>query len=808
MSRPDQRQIALAQGQIWLITEGGSGLGYALANKLQEQGQKTVVLQFPSLPTTTENPTDMIALTETTEAYLQATLKTIQNQFGTIGGFIHTHPSPKTATSSEDLLLQEDIDIVQAVYFLAKHLKPALNRGTKSDYRSYFVTVTQVDGQLATSGEKACSVSGSGLSGLVKALHREWPNVHCRCLDISPQLQLDTAIESIIEEIADSDSGLVEVGRTQNQRMTLCLEKAKAVYSQENKPDHQSVFLVTGGGRGITADCILGLAKAYQSKFILLGRTSLSSSEPEWADNCTDEQTLKQRLIAYLAQEGQHPTPVEVNKILYAVISQREIHQTLEQIKQFGGQAIYRNIDITQKAEIEKHLPNIERELGTITGIIHGAGNLADKRIEKKTLADWHQVFNPKIIGLKNLLAVVNVEKLRQIILFSSVSSYFGNAGQTDYALANEILNKFAYTLPSLYPQIQITAINWGPWEKGMMNPVLQKYYQEQGIDLIPVDVGVQFCRDELRIAKNHPAQQIVITGSLSIPSNYTLEQQRQDEYTRKLTISENPFLPDHEIGGYAVLPMTCAMNWMAKSCEDQLSNYQVRVISDFNVLKGIRFADLADFDCTSRLNPIEIDNDFFRYSVQISSTAKDRIREFHHYKGTIALAQKWGEIPIYSDLDLDVTSDSQIDNLYGEKGCLFHGSAFQGVRKVLQINEQKITSLCNLSSINLKQQGQFAVNSFNPYVADVQLHNVLIWTYWHLKQGCLPTGVKKVEQFYPLSFDQDFYVTTEIVSCNQTQLVVDIFAHDHQGNIFMKWHQVHFYLLKKLTTLFWEKEA
>lgn len=803
MSRPDQRQLTLAPGQIWLITEAGSGLGYALAQKLQKLGQKTVVLQFPSISTTATNPTDMISLTATTEADLQTTLKTIQSQFGSIGGFIHTHPSPTIATSGADLLPEKDIEIVQAVYFLAKHLKSDLTRNAKSDYRNYFVTVTQVDGQLGTSGEKPASVIGSGLSGLVKALHREWPNVHCRSLDISPQLPLDTAMVSIIEEIADSDSGLVEVGRTEKQRITLGLEKANVVYADKNQPNAQSVFLVTGGGRGITADCILELAKAYQSKFVLLGRTPLSASEPEWANGCTDEQQLKQQLLAYLAQQGKNPTPVEVNKTLNAVISQREIRHTIEQIQQCGGQAIYWSTDITQKAELEKRLPDIEREIGTISGIIHGAGNLADKRIEKKTLADWYQVFNTKIIGLKNLLAVLNVEKLQQIILFSSVSSYFGNAGQTDYALANEILNKFAYNLRSLYSHIQVTAINWGPWEKGMMNPVLQKYYQEQGIDLIPVDVGVQFCRDELKIAPTHQAQQIVITGALSIPTNYTLEQQHQAEYQRKLIVSENPFLQDHTIGDYPVLPMTCAMNWLAKSCQDQLANYQVRTISDFNVLKGIRFAETTEIDCISRLIPVEMEDDFLRYSVQISSPVKDKVAEFHHYKGIIGLAPKWGEMPIYSGLDLTETTGDRLDNFYGKQQSLFHGSIFQGVHKVLNINEQKMTSLCKLPAVDLIQQGQFTVNSVNPYLADVQLQNVLIWAYWHLKRHCLPTAVKKVEQFSPLSFDQEFYVSTEIISGNQTQVIADIYAHDQQGNVYTKWHHVYFHLLKN-NSLVW----
>lgn len=100
-----------------------------------------------------------------------------------------------------------------------------------------------------------------------------------------------------------------------------------------------------------------------------------------------------------------------------------------------------------------------------MTGIIHGAGNLADKRIEKKTLDDLRSVFDVKVRGLENLLQALEPSQLRQVILFSSVSGFFGNAGQTDYALANEILNKFSWLPLAGKQRPVLRAINWGPWD-------------------------------------------------------------------------------------------------------------------------------------------------------------------------------------------------------------------------------------------------------------------------------------------------------------------------------------------------------
>lgn len=483
-------------------------MGLDLSRKIEEEGQTTVILQFPGVKIP-ENQPNAIALTDFSEHSLQKTLKAIEQLFGAIGGFIHTHPKAETATQINELFPETDREIVQSIFLMAKHLKHTLNNAAKADGKAYFVCATQVDGELGTSGRKAVSVLGSGLAGLVKSLNREWADISCKFIDMSPDLALDRASEAILEEMGDA---VVEVGRSDTQRMTLSLEKAKAVLSNASEPNQSSVFLVTGGGRGITADCAIAVAQAYKSQFILLGRTPLEASEPEWASEVTDESDLKLNLLEYLRERGENLTPVRVNKLIKNVLSQREIRQTVAKISEFGGRAVYLSADITQAESLEKVL---QTEMG-ITGIIHGAGNLADKRIEKKTLADWDSVFDAKIRGLQNILAAINIQKLQHLILFSSVSSYFGNAGQTDYALANEILNKFAYSFQILYPQLQVVSIDWGPWERGMMNPILRNLYREQGVDLIPASVGSKFCQEELRA---HPTPQILISGNLSLPA-------------------------------------------------------------------------------------------------------------------------------------------------------------------------------------------------------------------------------------------------------------------------------------------------
>jgi hypothetical protein len=105
-------------------------------------------------------------------------------------------------------------------------------------------------------------------------------------------------------------------------------------------------------------------------------------------------------------------------------------------------------------------------------------------------------------------------EGLKFLIFFSSVVARFGNVGQTDYSAANEVLNKLADRLDSQWQDVQVTSINWGPWDAGMMPAGLRKLASEKGINPIPADEGVKMFFDELS-RNGRGESEVVITSSL-----------------------------------------------------------------------------------------------------------------------------------------------------------------------------------------------------------------------------------------------------------------------------------------------------
>jgi hypothetical protein len=57
----------------------------------------------------------------------------------------------------------------------------------------------------------------------------------------------------------------------------------------QTKTRPASVYLVSGGAKGITAECTIKLAQKQPAKFILLGRSELLEIEPDYAQNCVEE---------------------------------------------------------------------------------------------------------------------------------------------------------------------------------------------------------------------------------------------------------------------------------------------------------------------------------------------------------------------------------------------------------------------------------------------------------------------------------------------------------------------------------------
>jgi len=561
-----------------------------------------------------------------------------------------------------------------------------------------------------------------------------------------------------------------------------------------------TVFLVTGGGRGITASCVIALANRYQCKFALLGRSNISQPEPAWALGVTDNAELQTRCIADLKARGEKPLPKTIQKILGGIAAKREIEYTLSAIETAGGYARYYSADITNPAAMGEAIAQIQDELGSITAFLHGAGNLADKRIENKTPDDFEFVYGTKIDGLLNVLAYLSPEQLTHIVFFSSAAGFYGNAGQSDYAIANEILNRVAHTFKKAYPNTHVVSLNWGPWEAGMVDDNLKALFAEREIQVIPVDVGAKMLIRALD-NPNTPVQVLVGSPMHHAPAPITDGALKTYTVHRHLTLEQNPFLNHHVIGAHAVLPMVHALAWMINACEDMATGYTFYKAEDYNVLKGIVFDEALADSYTLDLTETAKSSDGVTFACKVRSiTPQGKPR--YHYSATIHLRHKLPVPPVYAGLDLSAKNPLDGASLYTD-GTLFHGESFQGVERVLSVSDSKLVMQCRSRRIDERVQGQFPIQTFNPFTADVAFQAMVIWARKIYDAASLPLSAGGGEHYRVLPPDTAFYVTLEVVKHDSAGLVANIITHDEAGVMYSQVFGAEVTISKELNKLF-----
>src|SRR4029450_7335977 len=103
---------------------------------------------------------------------------------------------------------------------------------------------------------------------------------------------------------------------------------------------------------------------------------------------------------------------------------------------------------------------------------------------------DYDRVYSTKVDGAENVLAAIGSDDLRLLVFFSSSTARFGRKGQSDYAAANEALNKLAQAEARLRPRTRVASVNWGPWDGGMVTPQLRKLFASEGVGVIPLREG------------------------------------------------------------------------------------------------------------------------------------------------------------------------------------------------------------------------------------------------------------------------------------------------------------------------------
>jgi NAD(P)-dependent dehydrogenase (short-subunit alcohol dehydrogenase family) len=348
-------------------------------------------------------------------------------------------------------------------------------------------------------------VWSAGLGGLAKTAAIEWPGAAVRVLEV--QAEGEQAANRVAGELL-AGGETAEVRLSPEARDVPVLRRWSPAHRVGSAavPGRGDVFLVTGGARGVTADCVVALARASRAGFALLGRSRLTPW-PEGVARGLDLSGLRGALAQKAKREGVALRPAEIDRQARAALAGAEIADTLERVREAGGRAVYLSADVGDRVALDGALAALRAQLGEVSGLIHGAGVLADKAILDKTPEQVEAVFGPKVDGLAHILDALGTARLRTVALFSSAAARYGNAGQADYAMANEVLNAVARDLKAQDPARAVVAFNWGPWDGGMVDGALAAHFARAGIGLIDRRGGAEFFARTLMMGAQAPVE-------------------------------------------------------------------------------------------------------------------------------------------------------------------------------------------------------------------------------------------------------------------------------------------------------------
>ena len=506
---------ALAPGRVVVITDDGRGVATGTAALLRQQGVRAILAAAGA--TAVRIAEDRYQADFADPASVQELLALIHQDRGPVSGLLHLAPLGNAIPFDQiDLAgwrraIESDViglfHLTQALY---SDLAAASQAGG-----ACLLAATCLGGGFGSDGAEGFCPHQGGVAGFLKTAALEMPEMRVKAVDLS---QRDAAAEQaqwIVREMG-ADDGLVEVGYQDGQRRRLALVPAP-VATEGEAPlplDPHAVVLVTGGARGITALVAQALAERCQPRLIIVGRSPLPAEvESAATAGLTAPAEIKAALLQTLGNGGPRVPLSEVEAAYTRLMHARAMRANLAALRQAGAIVEYHALDVRDATALAALIDDIYRRWGRLDGVIHGAGIVEDKLIPEKTPQSFARVLSTKVDSAFMLSRKLDPTRLRFLVFFSSVSGRFGNRGQSDYAAANEILNKLAVSLDRCWPG-RVVAINWGPWDApGMVSDELRHDFARRGVSLVPAAEGVRRLLDELSSGRKGEAEVLICSA-------------------------------------------------------------------------------------------------------------------------------------------------------------------------------------------------------------------------------------------------------------------------------------------------------
>ena len=575
-----------------VLTQDNWGVADSLATELHSKGFTVAKIGFEYGVKSVTEQEELSGHTFRADPSNEEQISEICSKITNVTGIVHLAPLSLTGSSWEDTGPSNQINLAAQSWF-------GLLKGFDSQFSSLdsglIGSVTALDGRHGNRGERFNSLACAA-SGVTKSYSMERPDLRCRALDLHPELLVDSdSAAKIIANDMLTAGGEVEIGIDRDNRRWTLVCFAEDLVEEKTPLKSDDIWLVSGGGSGVTAASIVGVAEASKgagATFILLGRSVLEDETAEWigwGEEKLNERKMQLREELVSASSSGKVTMVQWNNAWTKLTRSMDIYRTISEIESTGNKAEYHSADVTDAESIAKAVDGRE-----ITGIVHGAGLEESKLVADKEWSRFDLITRVKVDGWKSLCSSAG-ESLRFACAFTSVAGRFGNAGQTDYAAANSVLDAEMARMTA-NSECRAVAIGWTGWrDVGMATRgSIESVFEAAGIETLSVEDGVEiFVGEALAGGK----RRVLGCGSLGMMDRFSsfreaplklegsmaaaiadprrfpfidklldIEDGKSLKSQCTLSVQDHPFLIDHSIDGVPYHPGVMALEMFAEN--------------------------------------------------------------------------------------------------------------------------------------------------------------------------------------------------------------------------------------------------
>ncbi|WP_433496309.1 type I polyketide synthase [Sphaerimonospora sp. CA-214678] len=601
---------------------------------------------------------------------------------------------------------------------------------------------------------------GRGAAGLAKTLHLEAPHLRTTVVHVPAR---SAAVDWVVAEVAATTDFAEAHYDDAGVRRVPTLRAMPARADRTRQPlDASDVLLVTGGGKGITAECALAVAADTGARLAVLGRSD-PADDPELDGN-------------------------------------------LRRMADAGVTVRYARADVADPDQVRRVVADLTAELGPVTAVLHGAGRNEPAALTGLDPAAFRRTFAPKVDGLRHVLDAVDPDRLRLLVTFGSIIGRAGLPGEAHYATANEWLADLTTGFAAEHPHCRTLCLEWSVWSKVGMGERLSVVddLTRKGVTPISPEQGVEIMR---RLIADPDAPSVVVisgrtegiaTVRRELPPlplrrfvGRPLIRYHGVELVTEIEMNAGTdlYLADHLLDGNLLFPAVLGMEAMSQVACAAAGRDTVAVIEEADFLRPLIVSPGGS--TTLRIAATVVDDETAQVAIRSAETGFD----VEHFRARVRFTG--GPVPDGPPAQVaDGLAPVPLDpatEMYGD--VLFQGPRFHRLRRYHRAAARHVDA--DVAAVP-------ADDWFAAYLpADLMLGDPgLRDALMHGNQVCVPDATllpTRIDRLHPArSRDGELrYCATERLRDGDTY-VYDVAVRDADGRVVERWEGLHLQAVRR----------